>query len=93
MEILLGMALGAIYGRNAQTINRQVYGDVCRVVAVLSKTSLAINGYYMLEGLYATFERRFVQPKLYLHDLFCDCRRCRPLSIRTYVRRVKGVKP
>ena len=93
MDLLIGAIIGAIYGRNARAINSQASHDIQRLFWALSKTGFAANTYYMLEGIYLAFERKFTHKSIYTHDILCTCNRrtCKPVSINTYVRKIKAI--
>ncbi len=93
MSLVLGIIIGAIYGRNARVINQRLYEDICHIAVMVSKTQLAVTGYYLLETIVMVLERK-LQPQTYTHDLLCTCNRrsCKPVSINTYVRKLKAVQ-
>jgi len=93
MDLLTGIIIGAIYARNINTINERVFYDVQRVALAFSRTGFATTCYYMIEAVYMAFERKFVQKNIYTHDILCTCNRrtCKPVSINTYVRKIKAV--
>lgn len=90
--IIFGILIGTIYGRNMGEINRRTYADVCRAALAFSRTGFALGLYYMVEAIYTYFERKFVQKTICTNDILCECnrRKCRPLKIDTYVRKIKA---
>ncbi len=93
MDLIVGVIIGTVYGRNARAINQRTYADMCRLASVLSKTQFVIGATYILETVVVAVERR-MQPQRYTHDILCECNRrsCRPVSINTYVRKLKGAR-
>lgn len=92
MDLMIGILIGTLYGRNFDIINQRTYYDLQRVLSALSRTQFAANAYYVLEAIYIYFERKFAHKDIYTHDLLCTCNRrsCKPISINTYVRKIKA---
>jgi len=93
MDILLGVIIGTVYGRNAKVINERAYRDVRRMVLLFSGTQFAATTYYMAETIYLAIERKTMHKEIYTHDILCECNRrtCKPISINTYVRKIKAL--
>lgn len=95
MDLLIGIFIGTIYGRNARRINDQTYHDLQRLWVAFRKTRIAFNLYMVADTLYerlAQFRNREV---IYTHDFLCTCNRRKCLgytsSISTYVRKLKAI--
>lgn len=92
MDLIIGIIIGTIYGRNVTIINQRAYDDVHKVWLAISKTQVAMTTYYVIEMIYAAIERKLMQKDIYTHDLLCTCNRrsCRPVKIETYIRKMKA---
>jgi hypothetical protein len=93
MNLFIGIFIGILYGRNVQDINRRAIEDVQKIATLLSKTQFATTTYYMIEGIYMAIERKFVHKNVHTHDILCTCNRrtCKPVSINTYVKKLKAI--
>jgi len=95
MDLIIGIIIGTLYGRNMEKINQQTAEDLVRMFKAFSRTQFAATMYYMVEGVYLYFERKFMNKHIhYNHDMLCTCNRrsCRPVNINTYARKMKAFK-
>ena len=92
MDLIIGIVIGTIYGRNVNAINQRAYEDTRKILTALSKTQAAATAYYMIEAVYLAFERKSVHKDICTRDILCDCNRrsCRPVKIETFVRKMKA---
>lgn len=94
MDIIIGIVVGTIYGRNMHEINKRGYEDICQFARIVYRTNFATMIVYMLETVCLAIETKILHKEYYYtHDILCSCNRrsCRPLNINTYVRKIKAL--
>lgn len=94
MYLFMGLVIGTLYGRNAETVNKKAYEDALAVWRVFAKTQLAFNLYILADAIYERIVRLREREVIYIHDMLCTCNKRNCLgyspSINTYVRKLKA---
>lgn len=92
------LLIGIILGANREAIYKQTIEDTRKACQRLSTTNLATSTYYVVETLFGILTERYGRP-IAVHDFINPCtkRQCetcggKPISINTYVRKLKAVR-
>lgn len=90
--LIIGVIIGAVYGRNYRAINQRTYQDACKAATVLMNTQMGVTTIFVLE----TIVRALDKPEKVscMRNVMCECQRrhCpgRTVSIGYYASKIKG---